>query len=440
MNRYYIILILLTGITSLATAQKKFTLGECYQYARKNNPTLLKAQNQVTSSAIDLQLSKYKILPSASIAAEHYFAFGKNIDPVTNNFVNERFSGGYAGLGAQLNIISGFNTLYSIKQNKYKLQATQKAQQRIELEVESGISLAYSRLLYSREQAGLIRKNIEKTEAELEVTNEKIIAGKVTKNEYYLVNARFQSELADLITVQNDSLYAKEELKQLMGLNFRDEFDITPLDSSAITEIMSVQIVVPEMLEKILARHPAIGEARMDAEAVRMAVSVAKSYLYPTLSLKGSLSSNYNIGEKGTNGEKIPLYPQLDNNFGQNISLIIQVPIFSQMRNAGKIKKEKINLNNATLQIKETENIVVKNTMQLINDFNAAKQKYIATLSAWQQNELSYDIITEKYKLGMLSSLELITSKDLLYSSLSKHLQARIDLFFKYKLIQLLSE
>ena len=78
--------------------------------------------------------------------------------------------------------------------------------------------------------------------------------------------------------------------------------------------------------------------------------------------------------------------------------------------------------------------------MQLINDFNAAKQKYIATLSAWQQNELSYDIITEKYKLGMLSSLELITSKDLLYSSLSKHLQARIDLFFKYKLIQLLSE
>jgi outer membrane protein len=440
MKRHYIILLLLTSVTEVTTAQKKFTLSECYQYARKNNPSLLRSQNQVSAGHIDLQLSKLKRLPSASINAEHYFAFGKNIDPVTNNFVTERFSGGYAGLGAQLNIISGFNTLYSIKQNKYSLKAAQKAQQRAELEVESAISLAYSKLLYSKEQAGLIRKNIEKTKTELEITNEKIIAGKVTRNEYYQVNARLQTELADLITAQNDSLYAGEELKQLMGLAYTDEFDITPLDSSAITEILNVIIMVPEMLEKILSDHPAIGEARMNAEAIRMGIHVARSYLYPSLSLRGNLFSNYNIDQTGNNGEKIPLYPQLNNNFGQNISIIFKAPVFSQMHNAGKIKKEKINLNNAALQIKETENIVIKNTLQLINDFNAAKQKYIATLSALQQNDLSYSIITEKYKLGMLSSLELITSKDLLSASLTRHLHARIDLFFKHKLIQLLRE
>jgi outer membrane protein TolC len=82
--------------------------------------------------------------------------------------------------------------------------------------------------------------------------------------------------------------------------------------------------------------------------------------------------------------------------------------------------------------------MIVKNTIQLINDFNAAKQKYTATLSAVEQNDLSYKILTEKYKLGLASSLELITIKDLLNTAVAKNLQAKVDLFFRHKMIELL--
>jgi outer membrane protein len=419
-------------------AQKELTLDDCYQFALKNNTTLLRAKNQVSANAIDLQLSKNKMLPTADISAGHYFSFGKNIDPVTNDFVKENFSSGSLGIGTQLNILSGLNTVYSIKQSNYNLKAANEAQKRITLEVQSTIALAYARLLYGREQARFINSSIELTKKELEITNEKMNAGKVTKNEYYQVNARLQTELADLITALNDSLSATEELKQLIGLSYKDEINIASLDASTLATITAVSFSIPDLLQKTLSQHPAIAEAKFNAAAIAMGIKVAKSNMYPSLSLRGALLSNYTVGQKDVTGAKVSLFPQLDNNFGQNISLVFRMPLFSQLRNTGRIKKEIINYNNAGLLLKETENMIVKNTIQLINDFNAAKQKYTATLSAVEQNDLSYKILTEKYKLGLASSLELITIKDLLNTAVAKNLQAKVDLFFRHKMIELL--
>lgn len=81
---------------------------------------------------------------------------------------------------------------------------------------------------------------------------------------------------------------------------------------------------------------------------------------------------------------------------------------------------------------------MVNHSLQLINDFNFARQKYRATFSAWHQNNLLYSPYEEKYKLGQANALELITAKDILNSSNSKYLQAKFELFFQYQLLKIL--
>ena len=82
----------------------------------------------------------------------------------------------------------------------------------------------------------------------------------------------------------------------------------------------------------------------------------------------------------------------------------------------------------------------VTNAVQLINDFNTAKQKYTATAAAFDQNKLSYELYYEKYKLGQISSVELLTAQDILNMATSKYLQAWLQLFFQYKMLELLQK
>jgi outer membrane protein len=419
-------------------AQQQYTLDECYRLALDRNIRVKQVQNNIKGNAIDRRTAQYRLLPSVSYNLGHYFSFGKNIDPVTNAFVYESFSGGYTAVGLQMQLFSGFSRLNAIKQSAYAIEASEYSKKRTELELLTNITLTYSRLLLDKEQLLVARNNIQSTSKELEIINEKILVGRLTKYEYYAFNARLNSEIAGLITLQNDSLAAVQDLKQLLNISYKEKMDIAAIDTSVLANIYATNISPEDYIEPILQKHPAIKQAQMDEQVARFGEKIARSSFYPSLSVGGNLNSNYNANRTNTNGLKIPIDRQLNDNLGQNININLRIPIFSQMENASRVKREKINISNAELAIQDAENTVVTNTLQLVNDFNASKQKYTATLTAWEQNNLSYNLYEEKYRLGQISSVELLAARDILNTSTSGYLQARLQLYFQFQLLELL--
>jgi outer membrane protein len=447
------VILSITGICSIvfsASAQVKelvrdqnkkgtlYTLTDCYSLASDRNIALRQAQNNINANKIDRKTAQFSLVPSLSYDVGHSFSFGKNIDPVTNTFVNETFSGGYTSMSLQLQVFSGFSRINTIKQSAYLIRAAEYAKKSAELELLTNVTLTYARLLLDKEQLMAQRNNIESTTKQLEVVNEKIKVGRVSRYEYYTFNARLNTEQADMVTIQNDSLTALQNLKQLLNLSYSEELEIAPIDPNMISMISFKNISAADLIEEILPIHPAIKQAEMNVEASRLGEKMAKGTFWPSISVGGNLVSNYNIGEENENGGKIPLDRQLNDNLGQNVSIGLTVPIFSQLQNANKVKKEKINTFNAQLAVQEAKNTVVTNTLQVVNDFNGAKQKYSAILSAWQQNKLSYNLYEEKYRLGQISSVELLAARDILNASTSKYLQAKLQLFFQFQLLELL--
>ncbi|QMU30457.1 TolC family protein [Adhaeribacter radiodurans] len=438
MKCWFVFLPIMLLVTWPCCGQKQFTLDDCYQIALENNIAVKQAQNDINSNALDRKTAQYSLLPSLAYSVNHYFSFGKNIDPVTNDFVFERFSGGSTGLDLNLELFSGLKKLNTIKQSAFNLKSAGYAKKRTELEVLSNITLSYARLLLDKEQATIARNNILTTTKTLAIIQEKIKTGRLTKYEHYTFNARLNSEKADLITVLNDSLLALQELKQFLNISYKDYFTIAAIDTSLLADIYNTSIVANEFVESVIQTHPAIKQAQMNEQVARLGVKVAKSSLLPSLSAGGNLVSNYNSNEKVTDGAKIPINQQLNDNLGQNIGISLDIPIFSKKEFINSVKKEKINVSNAQLATKEAENAVINNTLQFINEFNSAKQKYKATLAAWQQNSLSYNLYAEKYKLGQISSVELLTARDILNASAANYLQSKLQLFFRYQLLLLL--
>ena len=422
---------------SLATAPV-YTLEDCFAIALDSNISLQQARNNISSSIIDRKTAQYSLLPSVSYNLGHYFSFGKNIDPVTNTFVYETFSGGYTAAGLQLQLFSGFSRLNTIKQSAYLIQSSQYARKRTELELLTNISLTYARLLLDKEQLQVQRNSLQSIAKEIEVINEKVRVGRLSRYEFYTFNARLNTEQADLATLQNDSLSALQDLRKLLNISYNKDVNIAAIDTNVLSNIAAAEISIGDISNSVLKNHPAIRQAEMNEQVARLGEKIAKSNFLPSLSIGGNVVSNYNAGQHDINGAKIPIDRQLNNNLGQNVNINLRIPIFSQLENINRVKKERINISNAELAVRDATNAITTNTLQLINDFNAAKAKYKATLSAFEQNRLSYDLYSERYRLGQISSVELLTAREIFNTSTSKYLQAKLQLFFQFRLIELL--
>lgn len=432
------ILILLFNAKSFSQPQL-FSLEDCFAAAEKNSIRLQKSRNEVEKNYIDKKTATYNLLPSAYANAEHIFSSGRTINPVTNDYVTDNFSGGDVALSFQLTIFSGFTALNTIKASRFKIKAGESAWKKSELEVFSAITMAYAKVMYSKEQAVIIKNNALHTKNELEIIQEKINLGKLSKSDYYTLNTYYKNAQAALIAAENDSTNAVNELKYLIGLTYDTPFMVQDIDNTIMKAIAKKDFNVADVLNRVLNTHPVLQQAMFGQKVAEMNVKVAKGNLLPRISLAGNVFSNYNLTDN-FNGNHISLNEQLNNNFGKTAGLVLQIPIFSNYEDKALIEKEKINLANAKLVNKEAENEVIKNTQQLLADFIAAKQEYLLQHESLREAELAYEGFEEKYKLGYISSLDLTVAKDRLYTQQVSCTQTKYKLYFKYKLIQLLIE
>src|SRR4051794_35630678 len=125
MKTLFLIHLLILLIITKVPAQKRYSLTDCYQVALNQNTSIKRAENEINADVIDKKTALYNLLPSVSYGMQHSISSGKNINPVTNNFVYETFSGGSVNLGVQLKIFSGFNAINSIKEAQYVIDAAE---------------------------------------------------------------------------------------------------------------------------------------------------------------------------------------------------------------------------------------------------------------------------------------------------------------------------
>lgn len=434
----FIILSILSFLSVSVFSQQTYSLQDCFTAAKANNISFKKIQNDIDESNIDKKAATFNLFPSVYANAQHIFSSGKNIDPVTNNFVRDDFSGGEFDLTFELNVFSGFNTLNAIKSSLYKIKSNEYNYQNNELETFSAITMAYAKVMYSKEQTATIRNNNLLTQHELEIVLEKIDVGKLSKTDYYTFNTRYKSEQASLVEAQNDSVNAMNDLKYLIGFNFNTPFNIKDIDSTEIQNITVKNFTISEILDKILKDHPALLASMYSEKSEEINIKTAKGNLLPNISLIGNLFSNYNLNEKNLNNSHIALGKQLNNNFGKTAGVLVEIPLFNKYQTNFAIEKEKINLSSAKLATQQIENDIEKNTQQLLNDFITAKQQYLLQTESLQQGYLAYESFEERHKLGYISSLELILAKDQLYAQQLKTAEAKYNLYFKYQLIEML--
>ena len=166
-----------------------------------------------------------------------------------------------------------------------------------------------------------------------------------------------------------------------------------------------------------LALRPEIEASKLNVNASELGIDIAKSGYLPTLSA--------GIGTNHTSGSDFTFSEQVKNGWNNSIGLSVSVPIFNNRQTKSAVQKAKLQYETSMLSLLDEQKALYKTIEGLWLDANSAQQRYAAANEKLKSTQISYNLISEQFNLGMKNTVELLTEKNNLLQAQQEQLQAK---------------
>lgn len=461
-SAFFLIMLLYTPLLLSAQEEEVYTLQRCLDLAMKQNQAVLNAGLQTQSGNATLQQARAAALPSVSGYANQGISTGKSINPYTNAFINQEVGTGQYGINAGLNLFSGLSTINTIRQNALAYQAGRIDEEQVRIDISIQVLVAYLQILNSEELINQALSQMASTQAQLDRLQ--VLQNNEAVNPSVLYDTRGQlaNDKLNLIQARGAFFNAKLALTQLLNLSFPENVRFEKTEPAPVPAEMPA-----ESLREFTSRIPAV-----QASALRTASALKKMYasrggLLPTLSLNGSLASNYSSAALSqqltgssdevtgayvnTGGQLLPVYAtknsyqsrrigfesQVQNNFNSYIGLSLQLPLFNSLRAKTQLAQSKIAYRQAGIQEKTTEIRYVSLIEQLMNEQKNAYERYEVVLRQVKDYEASFRIATVRFEKGAITTFEYMAAKNNFDKASAALITVRYEYIFKGKTLDL---
>src|SRR5690606_13105790 len=112
-----------------------------------------------------------------------------------------------------------------------------------------------------------------------------------------------------------------------------------------------------------------------------------------------------------------------------------RIPIFNRFQTRTSVNKAKINYQYALTSEQLAKNNLNKIIAQAVLDLRAAKTRYYSTETAFTSAKDAFEVISQRYDVGLANSVELFTAQTNMNRAEFDHIQARYDILFRSKVI-----
>lgn len=417
---------LVAAVTLMAQQDKTWTLEGCINYALEKNIQVRKSELANTRNLTYADQAKAQRFPSVNASVNHNFNWSKS------NVSGE--SGLNGTNGSNISVNSGVTVFNASKLTNQIKQAG--------LDVESGIyslettkesiSLtildSYLQVLYAEEQVNNSKKQIESTASQVDLAKERLATQLISQADYAQVKSQLASEKLNLANAENQLAIAKVNLEQLMELPVSNDFRIA---HPGFDENVNRNIVpdVGSVFETALAIKPQIKNASVSKEIAALDEKIAKAGYYPVLSASAGLGTNYSsIGSD-------PYFTQINDGVSPSLGLSLSIPVFQKNQVKTSVAIAKIGYQDAELSEINAKNELRKSIEQACLDVTSAQIKYEASLENFRATTESAALSDEKFRQGMINSVDYLVSKTNLIVAESELLQSKFNLIFSYKVL-----
>ncbi|HVU57856.1 MAG TPA: TolC family protein [Puia sp.] len=456
-------------LSHMSHAQDKWGLRRCVDYAVANNISIKQADVQARLNKLVLDQSRLQQVPTLALGASGAVIAGRqNVNAFTLTNVTY-FYNSYS-LQSNVNVFNFFSLRNSIDANRYAWQASLASTEKTKNDISLNVANAYLQVLLAREQAEAAQKKLELSQSQLEITRKQVQAGTLPELNSAELEAQVAQDSSNYISLVGQIQQNILGLKAYMGLDAGAPFEVDtpPVDQIPVEQLVNLQ---PDAVYDLaLVNQPQQKADALTIEANRKNVKANRGAMYPSLSLQGSVGTNYSSNAKtvtlsnpqylttitlpdyhveGTNAavlqdvykydtvsKRIPYFEQLNNGFNQYVGLSLNIPIFNNGTLRTNYSRSKLNLRNAELQ-RDQDNLTLKNNIyQAYTAASIALQKYEANKISLAATTKSADFAHKRYAVGMLNTIDLLTNDNNKFNAEINLLSSQYDYVFKLKVLE----
>ena len=424
--------ILAVSMTAMAPTGKggTWTLGDCLDYAIKNNISLQKQQLNRLSAVEDVKQSQKALLPTLSANTSQMVGWRPWINDQTTtvangtltNKISKTYYNGSYGVNANWTVWNGNKNRNTIKLNKLTEQKAELDSAATALQLKEQIASLYVQILYLTEAVSVNRQSLETSIKNEERGKTMLEVGKMSKADLAQLTAQRAQDEYNIVNAQSQIATAKKNLKQLLELTNVESFEIYIPEDIAETNDQKALAAIPalnDIYQAAVTTRPEIASAQLAIKSSDISIAIAKAGKMPTIGVNGSLGTSSSSMSDRDWGQ------QIKTNFDAGVGVSLSVPIFDG-------RQTKTAVNKATLQRRQAELDLQNNETQLWStiegywiDATTNQQKFRSALVSVESQQASYDLLSEQFSLGLKNIVELMTGKTNLLNAQQEKLQSK---------------
>ncbi|MDN4166656.1 TolC family protein [Cytophagales bacterium LB-30] len=452
---------------------QKWTLQQLIDYALEENIQVKLAELDVQTSEVARSQAFWNRVPNLNANANQNYAFGRSIDPFTNQFTNDPVRSNNFSLSSNMTLFAGFQLHNAHMQSMADLEAARYGLQNTRNTVSLNIASFYLTILFNQELLNAAQLRLASTRIQHEQVSKQVRLGALPQANLLQLNQQLATDELEVTRAENT--LALSQLNLLQALQMPADTELV-LDIPAINEptINFTLPTVEQVFEVAETTQPQILQAEKNVKGRKLGVSIARGAYFPTLSVSGNMFTQYSsIGTTRTftpydtpllldqglplgasspsqTGTAIPVFPfeygqtqvssisfadQIDLNRRENLSFTLSIPIFTRFQSRNNVSNAKINLERAELNQKNVKNQLRQTVEQAYYDVVAAAKTFDAVQKQVIALEESNRNIEQRFQLGAANVVEYNQTRNDFNRAQSDLIRAKYDYIFKLKIL-----
>ena len=426
-----IILVFLTG--NKLDAQQNWSLNQCISYAIENNINLKEYEILDKLSREDLNQSKRELLPRISGSTNAGLNYGRSIDPITNQYVNNKFFNNSYSIATSLAVFDGFRLQNQIKYTKFRKKVSEYNRLNAIDDLAFSIMSSFFDVVYFNGMLEIANEQVEASKLNLKTTEKQVQVGLKAKADLLEMRANLEGEELNRIQIENSRKTALLKLKQQMNFVSAEEMILLDGKSSVFHE----SILNPQTLfDQFTKWSPHYQSVEASLRATEKALSISRSQVYPTIFASGSINTGFSETNTNDSGDVIGFKDQFNNNKRQYLGASLSIPIFDKWANRSNIKKAKLDVEYAKTVLEDEKQKLFFDLANDLTDLEALYKEYNQFEKRSEVDQLAFKAAEKKLEQGLINVIEFYIAKNRLASTESEVLRSRLQWQIKMKTIE----
>ena len=419
------------------------TLPQAVAIAIKNNLLVNQADLNSKGYKISFDQSWEYMLPTISASGGQFENFGRTLVTTNNSYASTEFNSGSAGINGGLTLFHGLVLQNNIRMQRYVWDASKMDLQAQKDNITLTVLLDYLSILSNRDQVNLAYEQAKVDSVTLDRLTAQSQAGALAPvSNLTDLQGQYAGDQINIATAINTLEQSKVALFALLNVPYNR--DVEYQNTVTATDINQYPATSDSIFTHAMGIIPTIKSAQLKVFEYEKNLAVQRGYYYPTISLNGSVSTNWTNAPSPTSTtvtssaiqkststftdaagnnpvyDLVPLtyqniYPKFSDQFkndrGESIGLSVSIPILNGLQTRNNVRQAKLTLKNYQYQNANARFTLQQNVESAFQNMILAYKSYKFYVQQAAAFKESFRVTNLRFEQGVIASDVYILAK-----------------------------